>query len=201
MSNMTTNVKSNVLARGESRKRIPSADELHRLLAYNTETGILTWKPRLLEDFPSAKHFQSWRAATANPEAGRGVIDKFGEKMYKQLCINGTKYLAHRVIWTMFRGEIPDGFWVDHASRDIWDNRIENLRLCDIAQSNWNKRRQKNRKLDLPKGVGQVSKGFTAQIHFRGVRKYLGFFKTPDEASAAYEKAAREMRGEFTCLE
>lgn len=30
MSNMTTNVKSNVLARGESRKRIPSADELHR---------------------------------------------------------------------------------------------------------------------------------------------------------------------------
>lgn len=201
MSNMTTNVKSNVLARGESRKRIPNADELHRLLAYNTETGILTWKPRRLEDFPSAKHFQSWRAATANPEAGRGVIDKFGEKMYKQLCINGTKYLVHRVVWTMFRGEIPDGFWVDHINQDHWDNRVDNLRLCNASQSACNRGRQKHRRAGAPRGIGRVRGGFTATIYIGGKRHYLGFFKTQDEAGQAYAEAAKKYHGEFACLE
>lgn len=198
---MTTNVKSNVLARGESRKRIPSADELHRLLAYNTETGILTWKPRRLEDFPSAKHFQSWRAATANPEAGRGVIDKFGEKMYKQLCINGTKYLAHRVIWTMFRGEIPDGAWLDHINQDKWDNRVENLRLCNCSQSVWNRGRQKSRAEGMPRGVCAVNGRFMANITHLKKRIYLGCFTTKEEASKVYQEAALKYHGEFACLE
>jgi len=198
---MAINDKNRVLARGAERKEIPHADELHRLLAYNPETGILTWKPRTVEEFASPRHFQAWKAATYNPEAGRGVFKKDGEKAYKRLCINGTKYLLHRLIWTMFKGTIPDGMWVDHIDQDKWNNRIENLRLCDSSQSVWNRGKQKSRKKGLPRGVGSVARGFAATISVRGNRIYLGFFKTPEEAGKAYEEAAAKYHCEFACLD
>jgi len=201
-SNMATNDKNRVLARGAERKEIPHADELHRLLAYNPETGILTWKPRTVEEFASPRHFQAWKAATYNPEAGRGVFKKDGEKAYKRLCINGTKYLLHRLIWTMFKGTIPDGMWVDHIDQDKWNNRIENLRLCDPSQSVCNRGKQKSRRLGFPRGVGRIKTGgYTATIAVRGKRIYLGFFKTPEEAGKAYEEAAAKYHCEFACLD
>lgn len=36
-----------------------------------------------------------------------------------------------------------------------------------------------------------------AEIFFEGKRKSLGRFKSPDEAYAAYCKAAKELHGEF----
>jgi len=199
---MATNAKNRVLARGAERKEIPNADELHRLLAYNPETGILNWRPRTVNEFASLRHFQAWKAATHNPEAGRPVFKKNGCRTYKQLCIAGTKYLLHRLIWTMFKGLIPDGSWVDHIDQDKWNNRIENLGLCDASQSCWNRGKQKSRKKGLPRGVGTIKdSGFTATISVRGKRIYLGFFQTPEEAGKAYEEAAAKYHQEFACLD
>lgn len=41
------------------------------------------------------------------------------------------RILAHRVIWEMLRGEIPESHVVDHINRDASDNRIENLRCVE----------------------------------------------------------------------
>ncbi|WPJ55995.1 hypothetical protein RCIP0099_00042 [Klebsiella phage RCIP0099] len=38
---------------------------------------------------------------------------------------------AHRLVWFMHYGDIPEGLMVDHINLDRCDNRIENLRLVD----------------------------------------------------------------------
>lgn len=47
---------------------------------------------------------------------------------------------AHRVIWEMFNGPIPEGMEVDHIKEiretgGIADNRIENLQLLSPAEN------------------------------------------------------------------
>ena len=37
-----------------------------------------------------------------------------GHLKYKYICIDGNYYLIHRVSWTIFNGEIPDGMLVCH---------------------------------------------------------------------------------------
>ena len=44
-------------------------------------------------------------------------------------------------------------------------------------------------------------KAWQAQIRVNGKCKYLGFFKTPELAYAAYCKAAKELYGDFARFE
>ena len=46
---------------------------------------------------------------------------------YTCITINGTPYRAHRLIWTLHNGEIPDGFVVDHIDSNRSNNAISNL--------------------------------------------------------------------------
>jgi hypothetical protein len=48
------------------------------------------------------------------------------------------RHRAHRLIWEMFFGEIPDGLEIDHINRNRSDNRIENLRLVNRSENNLN---------------------------------------------------------------
>ena len=41
--------------------------------------------------------------------------------------------LAHRVVWELTHGPIPDGMVIDHINRNPSDNRIENLRCVTQA--------------------------------------------------------------------
>ena len=50
---------------------------------------------------------------------------------YVIVCVYRHLYRAHRLIWTMFNGEIPVGKFIDHIDRDRANNRLENLRLVD----------------------------------------------------------------------
>lgn len=77
---------------------------------------------------------------------------------------------AHRIIWEMFNGAIPEGKEIDHINGVKSDNRIENLRLCDrhINCKNAAKRR------DNSSGVTGVSKTYNGkwvvQIQYNGDR-------------------------------
>lgn len=48
-----------------------------------------------------------------------------------KLCKNGNEasYRVHRLVWLAIKGEIPEGYHVDHLDFDRGNNCIENLRM------------------------------------------------------------------------
>lgn len=90
---------------------------------------------------------------------------------------------------------------IDHANRDGLDNRRENLRVATFEQNMRNRKWKKN-KWGF-KGVHKPSKtweGYQVRIMVNGVRKSFGYFKTPEAAAHAYDKAAKHFYGEFAHL-
>jgi hypothetical protein len=118
-------------------------------------------------------------------------MDKDG---YIRVRRAGKEYRAHRLIWELFNGPIPEGMLIDHIDGDILNNRIENLRLATRQQNNVNSN-----------GSGRYAKGvvlsnsnkFRARIKVDGVHMDLGSYDTEEEAAEAYRVAALEVHGEF----
>lgn len=95
----------------------------------------------------------------------------------------------------------------DHINHDTLDNTDGNLRVCDRLQSMHNQRGKRNGK-SIYKGVhwqkwrkSETNGRWCANITVNRKRKFLGYFGTELEAYAAYCEAARELHGEFACLE
>jgi len=98
----------------------------------------------------------------------------------------------------------PHGLFTDHINHDGLDNRKENLRHCNTSQNSANKRKQKAKTYSSYKGVSKYkdrkSKPWHAQIKKDGKSYYLGTFATDTEAAIVYNKKAKELFGEFACL-
>lgn len=103
---------------------------------------------------------------------------------------------VHRLIFLMHHGFLPDE--VDHRDLDRSNNRIANLRAADKRSNAWNCGKRSHNTSGY-KGVSwdKKSQSWAAQIMAHQKRRYLGYFKTPEEAHAAYVKAACELHGEF----
>jgi len=127
-----------------------------------------------------------------NPRAMKGQqagVASKGGSGYRSLQYNGVKTSAHRVIWEMFNGAIPEGMQVDHINQDKSDDRIENLRLVNQSQNQFNSSKSK----------GFIKRGnrYTAYIATGRKSRNLGAFDTEEEAHEAYIKARKEIAGEF----
>lgn len=112
------------------------------------------------------------------------VVVGFHRKLYK----------AHRVIWEMVNGHIPDGMEIDHINGVRSDNRLVNLRLVTDSGNMRNKKRHSNNTSGYA-GVSWHKKSgkYSARIWGCGVRKNLGLFNTAEEAHQAYLTAAGEL--------
>ncbi len=66
-----------------------------------------------------------------------GTLRKEG---YIVIQYNNSVYYAHRLVWSLLKGAIPDNMQIDHINRDKSDNRIENLRLVNVSQNALNKK-------------------------------------------------------------
>lgn len=84
----------------------------------------------------------------------------------------------------------------DHIDGNGLNNQRGNLRFCTSAQNNFNMRTQRKRSSPY-KGVSPNGVGWLARIGCGGKRFCLGTYKTPEEAAHAYDKAARELYGDF----
>jgi hypothetical protein len=170
----------------ESRMDCEKAKEL---LDYNMRRGEFTWPQRIGED-RATKIFNSKHAGKkAGMTCPRGYV-------YIHIRGHG-KYLAHRLAWLIVTGHWPHGE-IDHCNGDPSNNAWYNLRGASRAENAANRGVQKNSSSGV-KGVywRQDKQKWTAQIAMnRKVRK-LGYFSTKDAAKAAYDKAAREIHGEF----
>ena len=106
-----------------------------------------------------------------------------------------TTVLMHRVI-----AKAPRGMDCDHRNLNSLDNRKENLRVATRSQNNANRRKHKQNRSGF-KGVGYHAntsdKVWEARIKVNGRLRYLGSYSNPEDAHAAYLKAATETFGEF----
>lgn len=90
---------------------------------------------------------------------------------------------------------VKDGFIIDHVNRNTLDCRRENLRWATLQQ---NSRNRIKRNL-IAVGVFKNGSFYSARITIaKGIRKYLGMFRTPQEANLAYQKASMYYFGEFS---
>lgn len=156
-------------------------DRLRQLLSYDPKTGILTWRVTVA---------QRSRAGTA---AGR---TRSKGRRYSAVMVDGKRIAAHRIAWALHYGEWPDKF-IDHIDGDGFNNRISNLRLATRSQNGANRPGWTKKVSGLPKGVTTMGNNYRARIISDGNVFYLGCFKTPEEASQAYAKAAAKLHGEF----
>ena len=106
-----------------------------------------------------------------------GVVHYNG---YRQIKIEGSYYLAHRLVWLFVTGEDPGENFIDHIDCNRLNNSFDNLRLASKAQNQANMA-----------GVRAVypsdSKSNPWRTSFRG--RHLGVFKTKAEAEKAYRQA------------
>ena len=119
-----------------------------------------------------------------------------GPGSYRIIRVDRVIFLAHRLAWLHSYGVWPTKD-IDHIDGDKTNNRIVNLREATRAQNVMNVGPRRDNRLPN-RGVSRLPHGkFNAGIS-RGTRRYhLGNFETAEDASAAYQKAAREIFGDF----
>lgn len=116
------------------------------------------------------------------------------KNFYARSKRKGKTILMHRVITNA-----PDGMVVDHINHDTLDNRIENLRVCTHTENKWN-RRVTGKSYMGYKGVFPAAGKFRARINLNGKNTDLGYYENIKDAALAYNKAAKELFGEFANL-
>src|SRR5690554_1763211 len=103
-------------------KMITQSD-LHEVLNYCPDTGVLTWKKQL--------------APRGRIGSIAGCAEKKGRSAGRvSIRIHGKLYLAHRLAWFYVHGEWPE--LIDHIDGDPSNNRLSNLRRATKAQNGWN---------------------------------------------------------------
>ena len=156
-------------------------------LKYNSETGEC-WKQWKGEE---------WALITAGTLNGK----------YTKLVIGANLLLLHRLLAEVFlNGGKPlttkqEVDHIEHADGSHAQDRLSNLRIVSSSQNIMNQRINRNNTSGY-KGVSWHKRNgkWKAEIMSQGRRKCLGYFTTPEAAALAYDKAAKELHGEFAQL-
>lgn len=152
---------------------------------FNYEDGNLYWI-----DSPNSLVSAGSKAGTLRNDGYIGIF------------IKGNYYFAHRIIWEMHNGQIPEGMVIDHIDANRSNNKVENLRVCTFQQNHFNRGKQSNNKSGF-KGVSwnKQKQKWVAQIKIEGRNKFLGFFTDPEKAYEKYCQVALEKYGEYAKLD
>ena len=110
-----------------------------------------------------------------------------------------TEYMARRIM------NAKKGDFVDHRNHDTLNNREENLRICTRTQNMHSIKHHKDTFASQYKGVteykvGEKRKKWRVQLRINGKLIHLGLFESEIDAAKVYDKKAKELFGEFKCL-
>lgn len=160
-----------------------TAERLRELLDYDPETGLFRWK-------------RSGKGRNKDLSAGTKCNTSSGCRIV--IGIDGRRYYASVLAFLWMAGSLPVKL-IDHIDRDGLNNKWSNLREANKASNAWNARKTKRTSASGFIGVSRKneSERWVAQIRNNGPSIRLGTFDTPEEAALAYDRAARELRGEF----
>lgn len=157
-------------------------DQLKQYIKYDCITGIFT---------RCGLHKQDRKSKIGTTI---GSLEKTG---YLVIRVCGNLYKAHRLAWLYMTGEWPSKE-IDHINRIKTDNKWENLRVATDKDQQGNYNIRKDNKSGF-RGVSfhKRDKVWQATLQTKSDQKFIGNFKTKEEARRAYDKAAREYFGEF----
>lgn len=154
-----------------------TAEYLRAIYQYDPITGVFTRRTNR----------RRWKAGSI-----AGSKDKAG---YIRIVIDGEQYYAHCLAWLYMTGVWPERK-IDHKdlnkARNVWDN----LRLATNVQNSVNKGLNRNNSTGA-KGVVAYGKLYRAYIKHEGRQIHLGYYDKIEDASKAYESAAKKLWGEF----
>ncbi len=146
---------------------------------------------RRLFSYSDGKLF--WKVSPCNRVKVGNEAGSENSNGYVVIKIRGVFRKAHRIIWEMHKGPIPQGMEIDHENQIRNDNRIENLRL---VSSKGNKKNT-TRRCDNSSGVTGVywfkrECKWKVQIKVDGKQSHLGLFDNLDDAVTARKSAERQ---------
>lgn len=154
-------------------------EELRRVLSYDPETGLFSWR--------------------SGKRTGRGNLSVGCKRPsgYVVITVFGSSFRAHRLAWFYVTGAWPIAD-IDHINGVRDDNKFSNLREASRAQNLQNTGKRPHNKCGL-KGVCWYPRHnrWVAYIRAQGKSKNLGYFDSPEAAHAAYCFAAKKYHGEF----
>lgn len=179
-------------------KPLPSQEALLRLLDYNPESGVLTWK-WMVGNTPDVSGF--------NNRCGGKVAGTVRQKCnYLSIGIRPSAmaqksiyYYAHRLIWKMMTGEDPSD-QIDHRDGDRLNNRWLNLRDANNGKNLANSKLREDNTSGFKGVVFRKRNKFSpwcANITVNKTLHYLGSYATQEAAGAARDAAAKRLHGEF----
>jgi hypothetical protein len=156
---------------------LPSPEELRKHVAYDPETGALTW-----------------RTGSKGHRAGAAAFTNLKLSGYLRGRVLGVDLLAHRAAWAIYYGEWPED-QIDHINGNRADNRITNMRDVSPSENRRNAAMSMNNTSGY-NGVGWDKRAgkWRAVIGVGGRIRPLGRFANLDEAIAA-RKAAEVAHG------
>lgn len=147
-------------------------ERLQEVLYYDPETGEFRWKVSLS------------RRIKVGDVAGC-LTDG-----YRQIEIDHTVYVAHRLAWLYQTGDWPTKF-IDHINGIRSDNRFVNLREATTTQNAQNSRSVRGKSIWRGVCWETRKKRWRAMIRVNGKQRHLGYFEDEEKAAEAYQSAQR----------
>ena len=110
---------------------------------------------------------------------------------YRKVCVDGSRYFTHRIIWLLTYSEDPGDMQIDHINMVKDDNRPSNLRLCSNKQNCLNVKLKSTNTSGI-RGVCFSPGGRKKPWRALYKRKTLGWFVTKEEAARAVAMAVEQ---------
>jgi hypothetical protein len=157
-------------------KPIPNYEGLYEV----SNTGKIKSLSKIV-DFGSASRLQSEKIM-------RLEIMKKG---YSRIALwsdgVGRRVMVHRIVFEVFNGPIPNGYFVNHKDLNNKNNNAWNLELVTNRENTHHYRKSIPR--SLPIGVRSLRNKFQARFNKSNKVYYLGVYDTPEEASKVFQEA------------
>jgi hypothetical protein len=146
--------------------------KLNECFSYDRNNGKLYWK----------KSFKRLPKLNGK-EVGHIYTNPKGMIKYRRLRFEGKNYFAHRLIWMIVYGEIPN--IIDHIDGDGLNNRVENLRNTTGSVNQMNRRSHRAGRL-VGSSFWKTRRIWRSQVNINGKVFIFGWFKTEEEAHLAF---------------